>query len=259
MPTPHSSDIPHIKQVKLLPITAGIICMALAFWAALWLWSSVLTVRPAKLIDQWQQKPAEFDQAIATSLLPRLKQSLAFNASDANSYLLMAGLYQLLAEDGGEVGDKPNNQQQDYFDLAELNYKKAIQQQPTWDYAWAKLALFYSNNYSKEKLAMQSLNQAMLLGPYENETQKKVILLIFKHWQNISQEPAQHTQALKIIRHAVKFNTHSHFTLDVAKKFNKLDELEPLLSQQRHKKRLTKYKKELAVKAKDTTAETGHE
>jgi len=261
MHTTHAKNTLNNKGSKFLAISAGILCLALTLWAALWSWSALITVRPAKLLTQWQHKPAEFDQTLATSLLPRLEQSLAFNPADANSYLLLAGLYQLIAEHGGETDDKPNNQQQDYFDLAELNYKKAIQQQPTWDYAWAKLALFYSNNNYQAKLTLQALNQSMLLGPYEDETQKIVIPLILKHWQNISQTPTGLEQAADIIKHALKYYTHALLTLDAAKQFNKLDQLTPLLSQQWHKNRLKKYKneykKELAAQAIDT--EAGHE
>jgi hypothetical protein len=237
------------KGTKFLAISAGLICLALALCSALWLWSSVLTVRPEKLLSQWQQKPAEFDKALATSLLPRLKQSLAFNASDANSYFLLAGLYQLLAEHGGETGDKPNNQQQDYFDLAEANYKKALQQQPTWDYAWAKLASFYNNNNYQVKLTLPVLNQAMLLGPYELETQKILIPLIIEHWAFVSEVPAMSEQAEKILRQSLKFGTNARLVLEAAKQFNKLDELTTLVTTHSHINRLKKYKKEHAKQA----------
>jgi hypothetical protein len=284
MPRTHAEDTLNNKHSKFLPILAGILCLALALWAVLWSWSALITIRPANLLSQWQQKPAEFDALVATTLIPRLNNSLLLNPSDANVYLVLATLYQLLAEHEGAAGNELNNQHtqnvnrsqneitsqeqnQSYLGLAEANYKKAIQHQPTWDYAWAKFALFYSNNNSQKKMTIQSLNQAMLLGPYENATQKIVIPLIFKHWQRVSQIPTSLKQAEDMIKHALKFNTHAHLTLNAAKQFNKLDQLAPLLSQQGHKNRLEKYKKEykkeynkeLAAQAKATEAKTAHE
>jgi hypothetical protein len=157
MPRTHAKDILNNKRFKFLPILACLLCLALTLWAALWSWSELVTVRPANLLTQWQQNPAKFDQTLATSLLPRLKQSLAVNTGDANSYLLLAEVYQLIAEYGEMASDEFNKQntppqkmqKQSYLDLAELNYKKAIQHQPTWHYAWAKLALFYSDTIIK--------------------------------------------------------------------------------------------------------------
>jgi hypothetical protein len=272
MPLIESTHSPRDNKISLLPLFVGLICIVLVIGSTLYFWSALITIRPLKIVTAWEQNGSAFEQTLAIQLIPRLEQSIAVNPLRAESYLTLARLYDQLAHNDGlvdkDIGDKTDrtnistqNQQlkQSYLNLAEVNYKNAIQQQPTWDYAWARLAAFYSHNNKQQKLTLHVLNQAMLLGPYENETQKFIIPLIFEHGALVDEFAANREQAEKIVKHALKFHTHAVLTLDAAKQFNKLDQLAPLLSQQWHKNRLTKYMKELAAQAKDTTAETGHE
>jgi hypothetical protein len=250
----------------------GVVCIVLAISASLWFWSTLITIRPLKLITAWEQNDVTFEQPLAIKLIPRLEQSLAINPLRAESYLTLARLYEQLAYNSelynhnntGNAdttnkanGPTPNQQQnrsqgtnQKYLNLAELNYKKAIQQQPTWHYPWARLAALYSQNHRQKKLTLQVLRQAMLLGPYENETQKILIPLIFEHWTLLNEMFANIDQMNKILRHALKFNISAHVVLHAAKQFNKLDELAPLLSKKWHKNWVKKFQRELANQLK---------
>ena len=196
-------------------------------------------MRPEAVITQWEKNKQEVNQELAMKMVTRLKQSLAINPLDANSHLLMARYYEVLTN--GEPNTEPNQ----YKKLAEQAYKSVIKDQPSWDYAWAKLASFYSNQQSLNEIdLMHALSKAMLLGPYERENQKVIIPLLFKHWSLIANNNQVQTQATKIIKHALKYGTYARLTLNSAKKYQRLTELAPLLTKKWHKNRLNKYLRE---------------
>ena len=223
--------------------------MVFTLWSALWFYSSVLTVRPESVISQWEQntkdKAEEINQVLALKMITRLKQSIAINPLDANSHLLLARYYEALTSNKPRI--KENNELNQYTKLAELEYKIAIKHQASWDYAWAKQANFYSNQPElNTEPFMHALSKAMLLGPYERKTQAVIIPLLFKHWPLIANNKQAQTQATKIIKHALKYGTYAHLTLNSAKKYQRLAELSPLLTKQWHKNRLKKYLREAA-------------
>lgn len=199
-------------------------------WSLLWFWSSVLTVRPEAVITQWEKNKEEFNQELAVKMIARLKQSIAINSLDANSYLLMAKYYETLTK----------NKLGQYAELAELAYKNAIKHQPSWDYAWARLAQFYSNQQPINEInLMHALSKSILLGSYERKSQKIIIPLLFKHWPLFTNK--EHVQANKIIKQALTYNPHAILTLKSARKYQQLRTLEPLLKQEWHKDRMRYY------------------
>jgi hypothetical protein len=254
------------KKANALYLFLSIICLALTLYSALWFWSSVLTVRPAQLLSQWQHKPAEFDQALAIKLIPRLKQSLSFNAGDASTYLLLAELYQMLAAHEA-VSSGYLEQTQSYLHLAEDNYKKAIQHQPTWDYAWAKLATFYdqqltenavkgnqlekqshakpfSNTQNRTFLLMSwSLKRSIKLGPYESNTQRLILPLIFKHFELLPNKSSIN----KVLKHTFTFKKNASLALALAKKFKRLDVVAPFLVSENQKKIYNRYQTQMTA------------
>jgi hypothetical protein len=140
-----------------------------------------------------------------------------------------------------------NDKVSDYSKLAEQEYKIAIAHQPSWDYAWAKLANLYSNQLELNKTNfMLSISKAMLLGPYEKQTQIVIIPLIFKHWSILFNNNQTHDEIIRIIKHTLKHNNLAVFTIDSAKKYQRLKELAPLLTKQWHKNKLLRYLKEAA-------------
>ena len=216
-------------------------CITFALGSMILFWSSVITVRPEAVITQWDQNKEEIDQALAITMIARLKQSIAINPLDANSHLLLARYYETLTN--SETNSKPNQ----YTELAEQSYKIAIKHQPSWDYAWAKLASFYSDQQQLNEInLMHALPKAMLLDPYERANQQVIIPLLFKHWSLIANNKQAQTQATKIIKHALRYYPHSSLTLSSAKKYQRLTELAPLITKQWQKNRLKKYVREAA-------------
>jgi len=231
---------------KIPTIIAAIICSAFALWSVLWFWSAVLTVRPEAVITQWEENKENVDEKLANNMITRLKRSIAINPLDANSHLLMARYYEFLTH--SHPSTRPNNNiTNQYTQLAALEYKRAVQHQASWDYAWAKQANFYSNQPELNINAFKhSLSKAMLFGPYERKTQEVIIPLIFKHWPLLVNNKQQQYQAAKVIKHALKHYTHALLTLNSAKKYNQLPTLAPMLTQKWHKNRLKKYLREAA-------------
>jgi hypothetical protein len=258
-PTTGTTDTANNKGAKFLAISAALICLALALCSALWFWALILTVRPEQLIGQWEKDQTTINMEMAESFIPRLERSITLNSLDANTSFLLARLYELLAK---------AQHKHKYSALAENAYKATIEKQPTWDYAWAKLANFYSNleeamnttsqtqtsphaqlqvtSQALSKELTQAFTRAITLGPYEDKTQKLVIPLIFEHWYALKTARANREQVKAIIKHALKFHGNALLTLNSAKKHNKLEELAPLLEQKWHINRLNKYRKELA-------------
>ena len=233
---------------KAFPIIAAIFCMVFALWSALWFWSSVLTVRPETVITEWERDNNEYiNQVLALKMLTRLEQSIAINPLDANSHLLMARYYEALAHNKPlqESNDTKKIKSNNYSEQAEKEYKLTIKHQPSWDYAWAKQANFYSHESKLNETAfIHAISKAMLLGPYEGKTQAVIIPLIFKHWSLLFKNKKNQEQAIRIIKHALKFHINALITLDAAKKYQRLAELAPLLTKKWHKNRLKKYLRE---------------
>lgn len=245
-----SQQTKHKKHSKIPSIIAAVICLIFALWSILWFWSAVLTVRPEKVITQWEEKKENIDPELAQTMITRLKQSIAINPIDANSYLLMAKYYQLLEHSDKEANTEANIEENKntspYNTLAEQAYINAIKHQPSWDYAWAELAQFYSNQQTLNETKLKTaLSNAMLLGPFEQKSQPILIPLIFKHWSIIANNKEDMAQATKIIKLALKFS-NSLLTLNSAKTYQKLAEITPLLTKQWHKNFAKKYLKEIA-------------
>lgn len=229
------------KSLKLPAIIVSAVCITFALLSIFLFWSSVLTVRPEAVITQWEQNKENINQELAVKMVTRLEQSIAINPLDANSHLLMARYYETL------TSSETNTEPSQYSELAQQEYKSAIKHQPSWDYAWAKLASFYSDQQQiNEANFMHALSKAMLLGPYERKNQAIIIPLIFKHWSLIENNKQAQIQATKIIKHALRYNTHALLTLNSAKKYKHLSTLAPMLTQKWHKNRLKKYVREAA-------------
>lgn len=211
----------------------GVLFFILAMWSAAWFWASVLTVRPAKTIEMWESQQESYEVQLAESFISRLDSSVSLNPFDANTYFLKARFYEMMGNNGG------NN----FFLLAEKSYKQAIEMQPTWDYAWARLANLYSQD-NLDRQAVSFLKQAAYLGKYEYKTQKYVIPLIFKHWSALATNGNLLANEQGVLEHALNYHSHSLLVLDSAKKFNRLDELEPMLKKKWHQNRLIKYRNE---------------
>ncbi|MGV2870713.1 hypothetical protein [Colwellia sp. E150_009] len=250
---------------KIPSIIAAVTCLSFAIWSILWFWSAVLTVRPETIITEWEKhqreenQPTEqqaiVDETLANSMVARLKKSLAINPLDANSHLLLARFYEQL------IKTDTTNTTNQYTQLAEASYQLATQHQPTWDYAWARLANFYSNqtetnainiNHELKNALENALTNAIFLGPYEKRNQHIIIPLIFKHWSLLQQEQQTElsqqsqqakNQITKVIKKALQ-TSYALLTLDSAKKYQRLKELEPLLTKQWHINRLNKYLRE---------------
>ncbi len=223
-----------VNAFNVARLVSALVCVVFALWSVLWLWAALLTVRAEKLITLWEQQPGDFNPQQAVQLTPRIKQSLLLNPLDANTHFLLARLYELVGND----------------DFAEEQYQIALYRQPSWDYAWAKLANFYSqmdvaNKPEQEQLALQALMQAMALGPYELATQQVVIPLIFKYWQPIALAPNIESRALQILGHALQYDANADLTLNTAKQYKNLTILEPLLNNESQRNTLSRYQVEL--------------
>lgn len=214
------------KHSKIPSIIAAVICLFFALWSILWFWSAVLTVRPEAVINQWektQQETAQKDQtqntideALANTMIDRLKQSLAINPLDANSHLLLARFYEQLAN---------INTTKQYLKLAEQSYKLATLHQPNWDYAWARLANFYSKN-KQDYLAINAINNAIETGPFERDSQEIIIPLLFKYWtNNKTNSTLNYKKAKEVIQHIMKFHIHTQLAINSARTYGELSTL----------------------------------
>jgi len=225
-----------IKKVNsnVIPILGIIICFIFSIWSALWFVTSVLTLRPETLITQWEIQPEKLDTELADKMIIRLKRSVKLNPINAKTHLLLAKYYEILSNNNPE-----------YKNLAEQTYKNTIEHQPTLDYAWARLANFYSKQETidKNKL-LYALSNSMLIGPYERENQKVIIPLIFKHWNLIAESKQNTYQATKIIKHGLHYGTHSKIILHSAKNYQQLAVLAPMLTKKWHKDFVYKHLKE---------------
>ncbi|WP_077342089.1 hypothetical protein [Pseudocolwellia agarivorans] len=241
-----ASPLPKPFQIKktLLIFT----CVFLAFWCLLWAWASLTTIRVEQDITQWEQNKKTFSVEESHIFESRLLSSLKLNPLSANTHLLLGRLYEQQAIN---ILDQS---QRNTIESAEKHYVLALKKQPTWDYAWAKLANYYSHFYEQlntygniniEKQLQEAINQTIFTGPYERKTQRVIIPLLFKHWSLIAGLPSTKKQAEKVLSQSTRYRENLDLTLKSAKTYNKIHVLKALLSDKKHIKILSKYQKQL--------------
>lgn len=234
-------------------------CIALAFWCLLWAWASLTTIKVEKTIIQWELNKSPFSIEESQAFESRLHRSLKLNSLSANTHLLLARLYQLQAI------NLLDENQKNKIDNAEKHYLSALKKQPSWDYAWAKLANFYSDFYQNlevthkkiEQQLLSAINQTIFNGPYERESQRIIIPLLFKHWDLISSSSTNKTQAEKVLLHSTEYRDNRHLAFKASKTYNKIHVLIPLLSDINHIKILSKYQKQLEKEHANTLMKGG--
>ena len=136
----------NIKKIALITT-----CLVLSCWCLLWAWASLTTIKVEKNIIQWEQNKAPFSAEQSITFELRLKRSLSLNPLSANTHLLLARLYEQQA-----INQLDSTQIQN-INNAEKHYLLALKKQPTWDYAWAKLAHFYSNFYQNLEITHKNI------------------------------------------------------------------------------------------------------
>ncbi len=248
------NDVSVLRVMRKILFT--VVISVFALWAIIWCWSSLLTVKVEKTINAWEDKKIEFNLEESNNYIPRLQRSLALNPFSANTNLLLARLYDLKTIYSNTI-DAPH-----FFENAEKNYKLAIQKQPTWDYAWAKLANHYhllnintKQVHNTNLLLKTTLIKAMNVGPYERSTQRVIIPLIFKYWQLINTSEQHLKLTRKILIHATTYRDNRNLTFNMAKNHNLITKLLPLIKDKKQRKILLYYQK-LIDKAFATTKGT---
>ncbi|XPF95050.1 hypothetical protein ACM9HF_03305 [Colwellia sp. RE-S-Sl-9] len=241
---PQASPQPKSFQIKKILVVFT--CVFLAFWCLLWAWASLTTIRVEQVITQWEQNKKTFSVEESHTFELRLKRSLTLNPLSANTHLLLGRLYEQQAINILDQSQKST------IENAEKYYILALKKQPTWDYAWAKLANYYSHeqlnaygNTNIEKKLQEAINQTIFTGPYERKTQRVIIPLLFKHWSLIAGSPRTKVQAEKVLLQSTQYRENLDLTLKSAKTYNKIHVLKPLLSDKKHIKILSKYQKQL--------------
>lgn len=218
---------------------ATIFCIIFALWSALWFYSSVLTVRPEKVITQWEKKLKIVDETLLNRMITRLKLSLLLNPTDANTHFILARFYEQLAVTETDTDKKL----QKYIQLAEYEYKKAISKQPSNGYLWAKLANFYSVTSQVDQVIFNALYLAIEYRKYERETQEVIIPLLLKYWDKLPNKIKNHSENL--IRHAFKHRINASSLILQAKSTKTLTIINPLLTKKWHKDLVITYQKQL--------------
>ena len=231
------------------------ICVLLAFWSLLWAWASITTIRAEQVITQWEQNKKKFAVDESHRFEARLLNSLKLNPLSANTYLLLGRLYEQQAV------NLNSQAQRKAIENSEKYYLVTLKKLHTWDYAWSRLANFYSNFYGQlnsydninvEKKLQEAITQTIFIGPYELESQKTIIPLLFKHWELISKSNTTKEQAEQILLHSTQYRESLYTTLTSAKRYNKIDVLTSLLTNKKHIQTLIHYQKQLE---KDTPKE----
>ena len=219
-----------MKNIKLIKYFAMFWLLIFIILSVLIFASSVLNVRSANIIKNWENNQDNINTETADKYIKRLELSSNVNPFDGNTYFLLGKLYSLLAKSI----TTDNNYQKKSLE----NYLKSLSIEPFNGLVWAKLASLYDIT-SQEDLAISALNNSINLTPFERDTQELTIPLIIKYYQ-----PSQknHTldlnQAEKVISHAMKFHVHSQLTISSAKKQKKLKFILPFVSNKNHTKQI---------------------
>lgn len=202
--------------------------------------AEILTLRPLRELKITKSADNYSSSVMRGEMIKRVELSLFFNDKNANAHVLLGDLYVEEIRANKEFNPL-------LFRLAELSYLNAIESEPSWDLAWARLVLLY-NNTNKENLEykklLHSLITALELGKYEVDTQESLLPVIFERWNLLSSNTKGQLLRDELIRHAFSFHTHSELTLNLAKSHNLIDEVLLLAVEEWQVNRLNLYNKE---------------
>lgn len=194
------TNSPILASTKINFVKAALIVAlcSLVFWVGKSMFSSMLSIRPATSIVLWEQNKEPILPELAVSYIDRLKLSVAIDPNNAKSHFLLASLYELLAFEKNVAANDT------YILNAQQSYQNAVFHQPSWDIAWARLATLHSKlNNNKE--AINALEQALVLGPYEYQNQRLIIPIIIKYWNTDTFVKKNNSAIRKLFSHALNF------------------------------------------------------
>lgn len=223
-------------------------CIALALCSFVVAVSLALTVRPSKILDSQNSINGALDANIVNKMISRLELSIKINPWNSNGQLLLGEYFRILAIQQRTLGN--NSESNQYFYLSELAYLKAINLQPTWHIAWAKLAALYGELEPNEsRKFVGAYTKAMLLGSFEEKSQAILIPLVFQHWNVLLKENKE--QIVTMLAHAVKYsNIHFRTSLELAKNDKeKLYLLSQVVSKTWHKQTVKKASEKLMTRS----------
>lgn len=232
------------KSIKPALIVVAIIFTLLSIWVCILALSEILTVRPQKTLIQLN-KGNNVEQELTIKMIDRLKFSISLNSHSANSHLLLAQFYNHLYQ------LKTENSEINYSELAEQEFKEATYLQPTWELAWANLTQFYYQNNDITKM-LAALENSLSLGPFEDETQKIIIPIIFTHWDLINNSNTNKIKIMKVLKHIFRFKKNQYLTFKLAlesKNIQIIKIVESLIPNNKYKEQLQQRLKEIDSKA----------
>lgn len=222
----------NIEKKQMIYILLSGWCVILALWSCLFFGSAIISVRPVKEIQYWEQKTRPVDTELAVRFIGRIKESILITPWNATNQITLARIYEQLNQN--QLLNKNT-----HLIFAVKHYFEAIKLRPTDPYPWIKLALIYEN--SEVDLHYQALIKSMRLGPYDRVNQRAIIPQILKYWEKIVLKKHDKELAINILKNSLKYHANSKITITNARINNKLAVLLPLTTHAWHNREIVKY------------------
>jgi tetratricopeptide (TPR) repeat protein len=226
-------------KTKLIAYPLAFLCLYLTYQSFNIGFASLISVRPEQAIVAWEQKDRILVPQEAKAYQKRLESAIEHSPKNAFHKLWLGRLHLIMA--------KHSNKKQN-LDAAKHWFEKSIEQIPTWYESWTYLAMAQLAQGESFDSINQSLEQALLLGPYEYSNQKLLIPLIMHNWESLSK--SNQKQAKKILSHGLKYYSFAKIILDLTKDTGQFELVISLTSSKSHHNRIKKYQKELSTNVK---------
>lgn len=118
-----------------------------------------------------------------------------------------------------------------FRETASRHYRMALQRRPGWGYAWAHFAENRLLSGMRDEVFLAALAKATDLAPWEPQVQRKVAWLGMLAWNDLG--PRMREIVRRNTARAMTLDVHRYEIIQLAIQFEWLDELRPMLSDER--------------------------
>lgn len=223
MPLQQYLTVEHFTSVKLRWLTAALLSVSLAVWAAIWWWADMLQSKAITMLY------ASLDSTVSQELWDRgwnmLGDARKLNPLHAEYPFYQAYFsYNRMLESSEQQGNLPAYRSQTF------NYfNQALRQRPHWGYVWAQLAETRLAIGDGGEETVNALEKVLMFAPYEPFALHITVRVGFAFWDRLDNE-LRH-KLLAAVQYLLQHDPK--FVIETALLFEWSEQLRPLLIRKR--------------------------
>jgi len=200
------------------------LCLGLATAATLRAWADIMTLPARNTMTMWEQQGTVSNQQEWRAALAQMQQAHHLEGSNADYVFDLGRLFEWQALTQSQWTLHAHR----YRSQAIRYFRTVTTMRPSWGFAWAHLAASKVLNQELDNEAIAALEKALVLGPWEPGTQRKVIWLGTSIWNQL---PIELQDKLKLgLRRALRLQPREVIDITIATGWE--DHILPFLEQE---------------------------